>query len=73
VDLDYPEDSRAEVDMNVVMDDQGRFIEVQGTGEQTPFSRERLESLLDLASGGIRELLDVQAAVVDGELTSYGR
>ncbi|MDO8914690.1 MAG: ribonuclease PH, partial [Coriobacteriia bacterium] len=73
VDLDYSEDSHAEVDMNVVMDEQGRFIEVQGTGEQTPFSRERLDALLDLASGGIRELLEVQAAVVDGELGSYGR
>ncbi|MDO8915014.1 MAG: ribonuclease PH [Coriobacteriia bacterium] len=73
VDLDYSEDSHAEVDMNVVMDEQGRFIEVQGTGEQTPFSRERLDALLGLASGGIRELLDVQAAVVDGGLVSYGR
>jgi ribonuclease PH len=73
VDLDYSEDSHAEVDMNVVMDDEGRFIEVQGTGEQTPFSRERLDSLLDLASGGIRELLDVQASVVDGGLGTYGR
>ena len=72
-DLDYSEDSHAEVDMNVVMDDEGRFVEVQGTGEQTPFSRERLDSLLDLASGGIRDLLAVQAAVVDGELGSYGR
>lgn len=72
-DLDYSEDSHAEVDMNVVMDDEGRFVEVQGTGEQTPFSHERLDSLLDLASGGIRELLDVQAAVVDGGLGSYGR
>jgi ribonuclease PH len=73
VDLDYGEDSRAEVDMNVVMSEDGRFIEVQGTGERTPFSRERLDSLLDLASGGITELLGVQAAVVDGGLLTYGR
>ena len=72
-DLDYGEDSRAEVDMNVVMSEDGRFIEVQGTGERTPFSRERLDSLLDLASGGITELLGVQAAVVDGGLLTYGR
>jgi ribonuclease PH len=73
VDLDYPEDSRAEVDMNVVMDGEGRFVEVQGTAERAPFCRERLDSLLDLAAGGIGELLAVQRAVVDGGLTEYGR
>jgi ribonuclease PH len=73
LDLDYSEDSRAEVDMNVVMDGEGRFIEVQGTAEGSPFSRERLDSLLDLAAGGISDLLAVQAAVVDGGLSEYGR
>jgi ribonuclease PH len=73
VDLDYSEDSHAEVDMNVVMMDDGRLIEVQGTGEQTPFSRERLDTLLDLASGGITDLLGIQTAVVDGGLLTYGR
>jgi ribonuclease PH len=73
LDLDYSEDSRAEVDMNVVMDGEGRFIEVQGTAEGSPFSRERLDCLLDLASGGIADLLAVQAAVVDGGLREYGR
>ncbi|MCL4553814.1 MAG: ribonuclease PH, partial [Actinobacteria bacterium] len=47
LDLDYAEDSTAEIDMNVVMDGEGRFIEVQGTGEQTPFDRDRLNSMLD--------------------------
>lgn len=72
LDLDYSEDSKAEVDMNVVMDAQGRFIEVQGTGEQTPFDRGRLDSMLDLASDGISRLLEVQRAVIEGDLDSYG-
>ncbi len=72
LDLDYSEDSKAEVDMNVVMDAQGRFIEVQGTGEQTPFDRARLDSMLDLASDGISRLLEVQRAVIEGDLDSYG-
>ena len=73
LDLEYSEDSRAEVDMNVVMDEAGRFIEVQGTGERTPFDRERLDGLLDMASAGIRRLIDIQREVVSGELDSYGR
>jgi ribonuclease PH len=73
LDLDYPEDSRAEVDMNVVMDDAGRLIEVQGTGERAPFSRERLATMLDLASAGAGRLVAVQREVVDGGLDTYGR
>lgn len=72
LDLDYSEDSIAEVDMNVVMDDKGRFIEVQGTGEKVPFDRTRLDSMLDVATLGIDRLLAVQREVVDGELTTYG-
>ncbi len=72
LDLAYSEDSVAEVDMNVVMDAQGRFIEVQGTGEQTPFDRARLDSMLDMAGEGISELLRIQKAVVDEGLESYG-
>ena len=56
LDLDYPEDSNAETDMNVVMNDQGHFIEVQGTAEGHPFSRDELDKLLDLAAGGIKKL-----------------
>ncbi|PKQ29098.1 MAG: ribonuclease PH [Actinobacteria bacterium HGW-Actinobacteria-10] len=67
LDLDYAEDSNAEVDMNVVMDNQGRFIEVQGTGERTPFDRARLDSMLDLAVSGIDQLLASQRAVIEGE------
>jgi ribonuclease PH len=64
LDLDYSEDSRAEVDMNVVMTGSGRFIEVQGTAEGLPFSREELDELLQLAEHGIATLLDDQRAVL---------
>ena len=56
LDLDYAEDSEAETDMNVVMTGDGRLVEVQATAERDPFSRELLDSLLDLAAGGIEEL-----------------
>lgn len=61
LDLDYAEDVRAEVDMNVVVTSEGRFVEVQGTGEHGTFDRPVLDRLLDLATGGTRELLARQA------------
>lgn len=64
LDLDYPEDSNAETDMNVVMNDAGHFIEVQGTAEGHAFRREELNDLLDLADKGIRELFDAQKAAL---------
>ena len=64
LDLDYAEDSRAGVDMNVVMTGSGRFVEVQGTAEGTAFSRTELDSLVDLAAGGIRQILEIQAEVL---------
>ena len=66
LDLDYPEDSAADTDMNVVMGEQGAFMEVQGTAEGTPFSRAELDSLLDLATGGIEELIGIQKAALTG-------
>jgi ribonuclease PH len=60
LDLNYAEDSSAEVDMNVVMTGSGEFVEVQGTAEQTPFSRARLDALLGLAEQGIRRLVALQ-------------
>ncbi len=60
LDLDYAEDSAAETDMNVVMNDAGAFVEVQGTAEGHAFRREEMDRLLDLADKGIRELLDHQ-------------
>jgi len=60
LDLDYVEDSSAETDMNVVMAADGRLVEVQATAEKEPFSRELLDRLLDLATGGIEELRTAQ-------------
>jgi ribonuclease PH len=60
LDLDYSEDSTAEVDMNVVMTGAGRFVEVQGTAEQTPFDVAQLETLLGLARRGIERLVELQ-------------
>jgi len=60
LDLDYPEDVRAEVDMNVVMTSEGKYVEVQGTGEHGTFDRAVLDTLLGLADGGIMALLLAQ-------------
>jgi len=64
LDLPYEEDSRAEVDMNVVMTGAGRFVEVQGTAEGQAFSRDELDELLALAEGGIAELVAAQEALL---------
>jgi ribonuclease PH len=64
LDLDYSEDSRAEVDMNVVMTGSGRFVEVQGTAEGSPFSPDELAELLALAGQGIGELISAQQLVL---------
>ncbi|WP_415356403.1 ribonuclease PH [Halioglobus sp. Uisw_031] len=64
LDLDYPEDSSADTDMNVVMGETGGFIEVQGTAEQAPFAREELNDMLDLASDGIQQLIALQKAAL---------
>jgi ribonuclease PH len=64
LDLPYVEDSRAEVDMNVVMTGTGRFVEVQGTAEGMAFSRSELDSLLGLAEAGIKELSSLQQTVL---------
>ncbi len=64
LDLDYPEDSAADTDMNVVMGESGGFIEVQGTAEGAPFARDQLDAMLDLAAGGIDELIASQKAAL---------
>jgi ribonuclease PH len=64
LDLNYVEDSTAEVDMNVVMTGAGAFVEVQGTAEQTPFPKARLDELLALAGDGIGRLVDLQRRVL---------
>ena len=60
LDLDYAEDSNAETDMNVVMTENGGFIEVQGTAEEAPYSREEMNSMLALAEQGIQEIISLQ-------------
>jgi ribonuclease PH len=66
LDLAYAEDSRAAVDLNVVMLAGGGLVEVQGTGERTTFSRADLNTMLDLADGGIRQLMAAQQAALRG-------
>jgi ribonuclease PH len=65
LDLDYAEDSNAETDMNVVMNDGGAFIEVQGTAEGHAFRREEMDAMLDLAQKGIAELIEHQRKVLE--------
>lgn len=65
LDLDYPEDVAADVDMNVVMSSEGRFVEVQGTGEHGTFMRRELEQLVDLAVAGLRGIDAAQQRVLD--------
>lgn len=65
LDLDYREDSQAEIDMNVVMNAKGEFVEIQGTGEQVSFSRDRLNEMLDMAQEGIEELLRLQREALE--------
>ena len=72
LDLAYEEDSRAQVDMNVVKTGDGRFIEVQGTAEGLPFDRDALSRLLELADTGIRELIALQRELVGGVLSDSG-
>lgn len=65
LDLKYDEDSRAEVDMNIVCAGDGRFIEVQGTAEGLPFTREQMDDLLELGRKGIEQLVRLQRQAID--------
>jgi ribonuclease PH len=64
LDLDYKEDYKAEVDMNLVMTGSGKYVEVQGTAEKTPFSSEQLEHLQQLGTQGIRQLVELQKSTL---------
>ena len=64
LDLPYAEDSIAKVDMNIVMTDRGEYIEVQGTGEDSPFMPEQLQNMLELAAKGCRELIQMQKEIL---------
>ena len=65
LDLDYAEDSKAETDMNVVMNDKGDFVEIQGTAEGVAFSRDQINTMLDYAHKGIDELVDLQRQALE--------
>ena len=65
LDLDYGEDSSAEVDFNVVMTDDDHFVEVQGTAEHRSFSREQMDAMVDLAAAGIRQLFALQRTAIE--------
>jgi len=65
LDLDYKEDFRAEVDMNLVMTGNGRYVEIQGTAEKTPFSAEQFEQLQSLGAQGIRQLIELQKSALE--------
>ena len=67
LDLNYNEDSRAEVDMNVVMTGQGRFVEIQGTAEEAAFTKRELDELTQIAHKGIRELTKIQNKSLEGK------
>ena len=67
LDLDYSEDSTAETDMNFVMTEDGRFVEVQGTAEETPFTAEQMAAITAYASAGIAELINHQKNALNGE------
>jgi len=71
IDLCYSEDSAAEVDMNVVMTGSGKYVEIQGTAEGIPFSRDTLELLLKLAGDGINQLVDIQKKLLEGDSISF--
>jgi ribonuclease PH len=65
LDLNYIEDSKAEVDMNIIMTGSGQLVEVQGTGEESTFSRKQLNTLLDLAERGIKRLVSIQKEILN--------
>ncbi|MBI5745541.1 MAG: ribonuclease PH, partial [Nitrospirae bacterium] len=71
MDLCYLEDSIAEVDMNIVMTGSGKLVEIQGTAEGVPFSKETLNTLIKLAEEGINSLIKLQKKLIEGEGMSY--
>lgn len=68
LDLDYAEDSQADTDMNVIMTNEGKLIEIQATAEQAPFAKEELLAMLDLAEKGIKQITEAQIAVLAAEI-----
>ncbi len=73
LDLNYEEDSRAEVDMNIVMTSSGKFIEIQGTAENAAFSKAEMDALIKVAERGIKKLLQLQKRSLEEDAPSLGR
>jgi len=65
LDLDYKEDSRAEVDMNLVMTGRGSYVEIQGTAEKTPFTSEQLQQMQSLGAQGIQQIVQLQRSLLE--------
>jgi ribonuclease PH len=68
LDLDYGEDSKAEVDMNIVRTGKGRFVEIQGTAESEPFSEAQMNEMIDAATKGIGDLVTIQRGAIEQAL-----
>ncbi|HEX3012059.1 MAG TPA: ribonuclease PH [Syntrophomonadaceae bacterium] len=68
LDLEYVEDSAADVDMNVVMTGAGRFVEIQGTAEREPYTRDDFDELMNLAQKGIQKLIELQKSIIEGDI-----
>jgi ribonuclease PH len=68
VDLDYSEDSKADIDMNIVVTHSGKFLEVQGTAENSSFSKEQLDAMLDAASSVLKSSFELQSIAIDGKI-----
>ena len=67
LDLNYEEDSKAHVDMNIVMTGSGKFVEIQGTGEESVFSEDDVDEMMKLAQKGIKELTKIQKKSLEGK------
>lgn len=72
LDLNYEEDSTCEIDLNLVMDSEGRIVEIQGTGERGSFTKRELDSIVKLGWKGIQKLFNIQERVIKGDKNSYG-
>ena len=68
LDLSYEEDSKADVDMNIVMAGDGRFIELQGTAEESPFSKSELDQMIEFGTAGVGDLVQLQNRLIDEDL-----
>ena len=73
LDLCYEEDCGAEVDMNIVMTESGKFVEIQGTAEEKPFSRDQFNEMMNLAEKGLKEIFELQRSIINGDIDKTSR